>query len=982
MTGLTLHLNGAPRLQGPGGAVVVFGPERRYQLLALLALAADWVPRETIAGLLWPGHGTAEARRNLRKVIVRAREVPGTEGLQATDHALRWPVAVQHGSGVLLQGLDDDANPAWTDWLRQQRDLRHQRDRQRLQALDDPAQALALALELLQDDPLDEAAMAATLKAETALGRPAQARRRFAEFSRRLADDLGVAPPDALRALVEPAAATAATASPAPPPAAPDADFVGRRLELAEAQALLAQPGCRLLTVLAPGGMGKSRLARQLLSRVAAGFPGGAHWIELQDLADLPSVWGRLAQQLGLALADGEDALLHVASALPAARTLLVLDNAEHLPGLTASLDRLLDHAPALSLLVTSRARLHGPHEWLLPLAGLAVPDVDSRDAEAAPSFDAVRLFERRARAAQRGFVLDRHLPAVIDICAAVDGMPLAVELAAGWVRLMPPAEIARDLATSLDVLARDPAGPGAPARPEHVDMRSVLARSWQLLGEAEARAMAALSVFRGGFTRAAAQAVAGVPLPLLSALVDRSLLAVEGEGRFNAHPLVQVHAAEQLAADPARAAELRRRHAGHFAGWMAERAPLTRGRMDRLLQEVAGEFANVREAWAWSLQALDAEAIGRIVRAWWVFFEMTGRLAEGAALIAPALALPEDTSERRRALARVRHGLSMLQHRRGLNAEGLEIARAGIAYGEDCGDFEAWTGCVLNSGSCLWVMGALEAAHGAFERALDAARCHGDRHCTAWALGNLGVTLADRGEGERSLAVLREALAIDRELGNQYQVVVHLLNLSSTGKLLGRLEEARARGEEALALALRHDMTAFALTARGMLASLLVRQGRHAEARAQLQQCQQDAQRHGQTQLRIGVLGQLARLRALDGDRAGALHAVRDGVQLAQSCRMAPDVLRCLLGWAQVLRAEGDLPGAARVVLMLQRRPEAAAPDIAGWQGWLDGLGLDDAQRARAEAEVPSLAQVLADLDTAGRAAGPGETQGKRPSA
>lgn len=976
MTGLTLHLNGTPRLQAPGGAVVVFGPERRYQLLALLALAGDWVPRERIAGLLWPDRSTTEARRNLRKVVLRAREVAGTEGLEATEHALRWAVPVQPGAGPLLQGLEDDANPVWTEWLRDQREAHRRQALARLHALADPAEALAQAEAMLHADPLDDDAVAAALRAELALGRPAQARRRFAEHARRLADELGVEPPAALRALVEPAVAPA---PPASAPAAADPDFVGRRLELAEGEALLARADCRLLTVLAPGGMGKSRLARQLLARVAPQFPGGAHWIELQDLADLPAAWGRLAQQLGLSVSDGADVLLHVAGAMPAARTLLVLDNAEHLAGLPAALGRLLDLAPALSLLVTSRARLHGPHEWLLPLAGLAVPDADSRDADAAPSFDAVRLFERRAQAVQRGFELARHLPAVVDICAAVDGMPLAVELAAGWVRLMPPEQIARELAASLDVLARDPAAPGVPARPEHLDMRSLLARSWQLLPGAEAQALDSLSVFSGGFTRAAAQAVAGVSLPELSALVDRSLLHVDGEGRFGAHPLVQVHAAERLADDPARAADLRRRHALHFAAWMAERAPLTRGRMDLLLPQVAGEFANVRLAWQWAVQAADAEAIGRIVRAWWVFFEMTGRLAEGAALIAPALALPPASPEARRALARVRHGLSMLQHRRGLNAEGLEIARAGIAYGEDCGDLEAWTGCVLNSGSCLWVMGELEQAHTAFGRALEAARRHGDRHCTAWALGNLGVTHADRGEGEASLAVLHEALAIDRELGNQYQVVVHLLNLSSTYRLLGRYDEGRPPGEEALALAQRHGMASFALTARGMLAALLVRQGRHAEARTQLQACVDDSMRLGNTQLRLGLLSQLAVAAQRLGDRSGALQATRDAVRLAQSCRMAPDVLRCLRGWVVVLQADGRPVDAARVLLMAQRRPEAAAPDVAWWQTCLDDLQLDEAQRTVAEAGVPTLEQVLADLETACASR---ETPGKPPSA
>lgn len=976
-----LELSGTPRLHAPGGTVV-FAAERRFQLLALLAISGDWVPREQVAQLLWPDRSITEARRNLRKVVLRAREVPGAETLEATEHALRWPVptrcAPDDAHAPLLQGLDDPANQAWSDWLHQQRLQRLQRWRAeagaRLAALQDPAEVLALATRLLDADAFDEAAMAAALRAELALGRRAQAQRRYAEHARRLADELGTEPAPALRALFE---AAPPPAAPPPPPAA-DADFVGRRLELAEAEALLARPECRLLTVLGPGGIGKSRVARAVLARVAPLFPGGAQWVELQDLADLPSVLGRLAQQLGLAVGDGGDMLLQIASALPAARQLLVLDNAEHLPELPAALARLIEHAPGVCLLVTSRVRLHGGHEWLLPLHGLAVPDADSRDLEAASTFDAVRLFERRALAAERRFVLADHLDAVVDICAAVDGLPLAVELAAGWVRLMPPAEIARDLAASMDLLARDPAALGAPARPDHVHVRQVLDRSWQRLSAAEAQALAALSVFRGGFTRAAAQAVAGVSLPLLSALADCSLLQVDEHGRFNAHPLVQALAAEHLAENPAREAALRERHAAHFAAWMAERAPLTRGRMDLLLKDVTGEFANVRQAWQLAVKAQDARQIGQIVRAWWVYFEMTGRLVEGTTLIEPALALSPTEPQALWALARVRHGLSMLHHRRGNHVEGLEIALTGIGYGEDCGDLEAWIGCVLNSGSCHWLMGALDEAHAAFGRALEVARRHGDRHCTAWALGNVAVSLGDRGEYEASLAAVQEALATDRELGNQYQVVVHLMNLSNTLANAGRLGEALPFMEEAYLLAQRHGLASFALLARNNVGALLSQAGRLAEARVHFEACHEAAMRTGNALLQITTLGHLGRVALRDGDRATALARIRQSVRLAQARQMAPEVLRMLRGWGMALEHAGDPVGAARVYLMAQRQPEATAPDIAWWQACIDRLPLDARQRESVVTAVPTLQQVVADLEAA--AAGR-ETPEKPPS-
>ena len=192
---------------------------------------------------------------------------------------------------------------------------------------------------------------------------------------------------------------------------------------------------------------------------------------QLQDTAQLPAALASLAQALGITTQDTGDPIDQLLRQLPQERLLLVLDNAEHLGELAAALQRLLDGAPAVVLLLTSRSRLHLRDEWVLPLPGLAVPDEDSRDLEAAASFDAVRLFEQCAHAAQRDFVLARHLPAVIAIVEAVGGMPLAIELAAGWVRLLPPEQVALDLRGSIDLLERDPASHSAPARSDHTSL-------------------------------------------------------------------------------------------------------------------------------------------------------------------------------------------------------------------------------------------------------------------------------------------------------------------------------------------------------------------------------------------------------------------------------------------------------------------------------------------------------------------------------
>jgi len=427
--------------------------------------------------------------------------------------------------------------------------------------------------------------------------------------------------------------------------------------------------------------------------------------------------------------------------------------------------------------------------------------------------------------------------------------------------------------------------------------------------------------------------------------------------------------AAERLAHDGERAETLRARHAQYFGAWMAERAPLTRGRVDQLLEDVSGEYANIREAWRWAIQAQQPRLLGDIVRGWWVYFELSGRPVEGLALIGPALALPDRQPEARRALARVRRGLSMLHHRLGQHRQGLDVALAGIEYGQDCGDFEAWIGCVLNSGCCHWLLGAQDEAHAAYQRALKVARDRGDRHCIAWALGNLAISLNCQGRFDLALAALKEALAIDRELGNQYQVMVNLITLCVTLRDAGCLEEALSVGMEGLAHGQRHRLRAFTAHSQGAVGALLMQMDRLEQARGHLERALELARNTGNRQTQINVLSLLGRLALRDGRHADAPGCILEAAQLAQSCHMLPDLLRCLRGFAMVLESRGDRVAAARVYLMVMSRPEAWASDVKSWSTCLEQLGLEAGQHEAVRAHVPTLAEVMADLEAAAAA-------------
>jgi predicted ATPase/DNA-binding XRE family transcriptional regulator len=318
--------------------------------------------------------------------------------------------------------------------------------------------------------------------------------------------------------------------------------FVGRRRELALLQRLLDAPDSRLLTLVGPGGSGKTRLAIEAAHTNSAAFAHGAHFVSLASAGSADTVLFAIGDVLGCPF-DGQAApAVQLAAYLRDKTLLLVLDNVEHLLDAAAVLADLLAATPDLKLLVTSRERLTLQGEWVVPLDGLDYPaTADDDDFE---SYSAVQLFVQSAQRVQPDFALQGKAPDVLRICQLVEGMPLALELAAAWARLLPCAQIVQQLESSLDFLAAPLRN--VPAR--HRSLRAVFDQSWTLLNPAEQTALAKLSVFRGTIDLEAAQEVGGTSLALLASLVDKSLIHVDGRAGYALHDLLRRHAADHLA--------------------------------------------------------------------------------------------------------------------------------------------------------------------------------------------------------------------------------------------------------------------------------------------------------------------------------------------------------------------------------------------------------------------------------------------------
>jgi predicted ATPase/transcriptional regulator with XRE-family HTH domain len=426
-----------------------------------------------------------------------------------------------------------------------------------------------------------------------------------------------------------------------PAPASPESNLplpltplVGREHELSLVVQQLLEPHCRVLTLTGLGGVGKTRLALEAAGQLRDAFSGGVFFVPLAGVGEPGFILPAIGDALGFPFSgpdDPGDQLLHL---LRDKEILLVLDNFEHLlPGVELLL-RILQGAPQVKLLVTSREPLNLQAEWAFEVQGLPVPGGDAEHNLQTSS--AALLFLQRARQARLGFEFTpAERPAVLRICQLVEGLPLGIEMAAAWVRALSCQQISVEIEQNLDFLkasARD-----LPER--HNSLRAVLDYSWDLLSGPEKDVFRKLSVFRGGFSLEAAQEVAGAGLEEIASLLNKSLLKRTSEKRYDLHELVRQYAAVRLESDPQEQERTHEHYIGYYAGllegWLS---PLRSPRQVEILGEMNAEMDNIRRAWDWMVNRKQLADIGRSLHSLWHFHEIRGRFQEAESLLGGAV--------------------------------------------------------------------------------------------------------------------------------------------------------------------------------------------------------------------------------------------------------------------------------------------------------------------------------------------------------
>ncbi|HZT43669.1 MAG TPA: tetratricopeptide repeat protein [Chthonomonadaceae bacterium] len=934
----SIQLLGGLRVQQGDQALTRFRTQKTASLLAYLAYFRKRAHlREDLIELFWPDTDPEAGRMSLRTALSALRRQLEPHGIE--DGSVLWADrrSVQLSSQTVstdieqleaaLRAASKAEAPAerirrlkeavavykgpllpgfYEDWVLQERERLEQAYAGALKELTaileqtgDLEGAIAAGHRLVAVDPLSEEGYAHLMRLYAAAGQPEAGLQQYITLAQLWDRELGETPSAEAQTLArrlqqacQEAGQTRRSPEPPPPQPLPSVPvawalppqephlplqlsrFFGREEEIEQIRALLYEHDVRLLTLTGPGGSGKTRLAIEAARKMASRFEGRIWFVPLADVSDASSIAASIAHALQLPLVANRDPLEQITQALSGRSSLLVLDNFEQLAekGTRTVLD-LLDRIPALQLLVTSRQRLDVGGERELAVAPLPAP-TRSEILENGERFASVQLLVDRAQAARPGFAITpENAEAVTLLCERLEGIPQAIELAAAWAGTLTPAQMLARLEHRFELLA----GKRKDLAPRHRTLRATIEWSYRLLPVALERFFASLSVFRGGWSLAAVEAICSafldytpmLALDYLQQLRERSLIVAEeteGEMRFRLLETLRDYAAEQLLPEEREA--LQRRHLEFFAGLVRDAQAHTYGpREKEWLDRLEREHDNLRAALEWARSREETlegglQMAGRLERFW----QIRGYWQEGREQIEKLLARPGAAAATegramalttagvlaglqadyaaarayeaeslslwqalgdRKGIASALHQLACLKQDTSVETETL--VEQSLALRRDSGDKAGIGFSLLQLGNIWLDRGEFEKARSFYEQSMAVRREIGDQRGIATALNNLGVVAEAQRDYAAADRYYRECLEISRQLGDRWGISLGLGNLSIVARLLGDYERARKLNAEALRM--RRE-----LGDRRLLCGSLEEMGRLAMAEAQKQ--------------------------------------------------------------------------------------------------------------------------------------------------
>lgn len=716
----------------------------------------------------------------------------------------------------------------------------------------------------------------------------------------------------------------------------PMTPLIGREAELASLEQLLNDPGCRLLTLVGPGGIGKSRLGIEVACNVWPRFASGVYFASLATISSSEFMVPTIAQAIGLNFAGPTEPRRQLVNHLSNKQVLLLLDNLEHLLDGVDLLVELLEKVAGLKLLATSRERLGLQAEWVFEVQGLPAPAEE--ETERLEKYSAVQLFLQRARQAQVDFEFPiEDYPEVARICRLVEGMPLAIELAAAWVPVLSCVEIAEEIeCCGLDILTtplRD-----LPERQQ--SLQAVFDHSWKLLSDGEQQVLRQLSVLRGDFQREAAQVVAGASLPLLSALVAKSFLRRTTTGHYNLHELIRQYTASKLAEDPHELRTARERHSNYYLELLAEKDTKLKSHLQReAVPELTGEIDNIRAAWEWSVGEQRYIPLYQVSETLMYFFELHNWFKEGevtfertASALRATLSGSETDALHQVALHAMLAHYGFFLLRQGKGADAYAVLSPTSAFLRTAGEPLPTIYSLLYLGiSCLG-LGKFPEAKDSLQESLHLAQHHNRRWYEACTSEFLGALAIDQGEYNQARQYLGEALTVLRQLGDPSRTASTLRYLASAMQSVGEYGQAEKLLQESLELARGIGYRWAIGMALNVLGQVAHAQGRHEEARTYFSECTSLLREMGDNDSLLVIL-------IHQGLNAVALNQSRDAqndfvsaLSMAYKGGFVPSTLTALAGLAALETSQKASESTLELVLYILQHPSSfqEAKDLA----------------------------------------------------
>ncbi|MBI5934431.1 MAG: tetratricopeptide repeat protein [Chloroflexi bacterium] len=981
MASLQIRLFGNPQIALDNSPATDFISNKVPALLAYLAVTRRAHTRDKLAALLWGEMTDADAKNNLRQALTNLRkladdhltttrdlivfsgdcfldstqfesDIKTASSLDPEPASVILTDSLRLYQGDFLEGFHVRDAPDFEDWMLTERARLRELALQALHTLTqfhtsrgNFPEAMTHASRLLAFDPWREEAHRQLMLLQARTGQWTAALSQYETCKKILEKELGVQPSLETTALYERIRSARQSARHNIP--ASSAEFIGRKKELEKLRQLLADPKCRLVTLTGLGGIGKTRLAQETARACADRFINGA-WVVSLAAVEAEGIVPAVGNMFNFPFTTG-DHKKQLLNFLREKELLLVLDNFEHLLDASAFLTEILKIAPEVKILVTSRERLDIDGEWVVELLGLE-----------SGSMGADQLFiqgAKRARAESQ--FKEQDQVAVSEICRLVGGLPLGIEIAAAWTRSMNVEAIRDGIQKSLDFLAssrRD-----IPERQR--SLRAVFESSWARLNETEQKTFAALSVFRGGFTREAAEQVAGAIGPLL----DKSLVQRTGE-RFELHEVTRQFAGEKLSAKK----KARNAHTEYYAKWTKEYRKMDERESFPAMNL---ELENVRAAWMWAVEQKQVDPLADIAPFTKRYMDLQGRYREGIALYQHALDgfesspsaddLPLDA--RGHLIARLLMYKAIFVADAGEPDASAKILDSCLTYFRRADDPEQVAICMNGLGSAHRYIGQEKEAAVCYSEELKIARLINNKKEEATALNNLALSLTSMGKFEEAERLHRECLALRRGLDDYPGISSSLINLGVVLFDQDRYEEAKPLYYEAIEISRQLNQTRQQAASLGNLGGILIKEGQFEEA---LKLFQQGLEIHRNSGYRFGTAIALDNVGTAHyhlGNEQEALYYLKQSIREARDIRSDLIALDALVWVASLRGKKGDRESALELLELIRNHPKADIESVQSVEKLLpqiaDGLDAKMVVAAKERGKLRELNQVIDEI-------------------